>query len=212
MSLASFMSFDGLDVAAFLVCGVIGFFAGTFVPLGPPAIYTSILVSYHLFLAWLILGSNTAQKKAGVSLPVVHTAITHAACLLVILTPIAGAIASHSIPALGAPPAVSSDPITMAAEMEAMQRQRNALHLFQALCSSMAGLAIFERRWLFSAEKAEPSRPKEVPAPSAPAIQATAEDAAEWSRYLAQRPPGSRKPGVSLKAEYEQWLAARHKE
>jgi len=97
---------------------------------------------------------------------------------------------------------------------------------------------VFERRWLFSSEKTEkrpaqelqgqaaiPAAPGQAALPAganqaapaqataiaAAAIQATAEDAAAWNRYLAQRGPGAYKAGRSLKAEYEQWLVERYK-
>ena len=52
--------------------------------------------------------------------------------------------------------------------------------------------------------------PKREETPIGPVIiTATADDFQEWQRYLSQQKPGSRKPGSSLKTEYEQWLLAR---
>jgi hypothetical protein len=42
-------------------------------------------------------------------------------------------------------------------------------------------------------------------------LNATGQDYDEWMHYLAQRNPMERKPGSSLKEEYEQWLIARAK-
>ena len=82
MGLAVWLDLDGRDVAAFVVAGILGYWAGRLVPAGWWAIYTSILVSYHLFLGWLVL---TADHKAGVSLPIVSTIATHLACLTVVV-------------------------------------------------------------------------------------------------------------------------------
>jgi hypothetical protein len=40
---------------------------------------------------------------------------------------------------------------------------------------------------------------------------ATGDDYAAWSNYLAHRDPRLRKPGMSVKEEYEQWMLARIK-
>jgi hypothetical protein len=219
MSLATFEAFDGADIAAFVASMAVGFFASTFAPAGPASIYTSVLVSYHVFLGWLIFFAK-GHRQAGVSLPVAQTLVTHAACVLLIMSPIVTAVAKHVIPT---PDAVQdsatgpeADPnAAMAAQMEMMNRQRGLFRLVQVLCGSVAGLAVFERRWLFSSEKEgapKPVAPVVTPtAIEATAIKATAEDAQEWSRYLAQRKPGSYKAGSSLKAEYEQWLLERYK-
>jgi hypothetical protein len=74
---------------------------------------------------------------------------------------------------------------------------------------AIASLAIFERGWLFGGKIGEPE-PKREETPISPVvITATGDDFQEWQRYLAQQKPGTRKPGTSLKSEYEQWLLAR---
>ncbi len=82
MGLMSFLNLEGKDIVGFFLANLLGFLVGTLMPQGSWAIYTSILVSYHLYLAWLIVLDD---HKAGVSLPIVSTIITHAACLVVIL-------------------------------------------------------------------------------------------------------------------------------
>jgi hypothetical protein len=82
MGLAAWLDLDGRDIAAFVVAGLLGYGAGRLVPAGWWAIYTSILVSYHLFLAWLVL---SADQKAGLSLPIVSTIATHLACLTIVV-------------------------------------------------------------------------------------------------------------------------------
>jgi hypothetical protein len=206
VSISSFSSFEGPDFAAFAVSAAIGFFAGTFFPAGPAAIYVGILVSYHLFLAWLVFIKTTSQdagdKKAGISLPVVHTVLTHAACLVMILAPVA--IALHSMPSLFAHDPDSDDP---AVALTTMQTERHTMRLLQGVCGGIAALAIFERRWLFSSET--PQTPPSQPAPQpSSTLRSTADDAAEWQRYVAAN-QRSFPPGTSLKAEYQKWLAAR---
>lgn len=82
MGLAAWLDLDGRDVVAFVVSGLLGYCAGRLVPHGWWAIYTSILVSYHLFLAWLVLSSD---QTTGVSLPIASTIATHLACLTVVV-------------------------------------------------------------------------------------------------------------------------------
>ena len=206
---SSFSSFDGPDLLAFLVCAGIGYFIGSLVPAGAPSIYTTILVAYHLFLAWLILrvrsDSDEGAKKAGISLPIVHTLLTHAACLVVILAPVAAAL--HSMPFL-AHPAAAADPADPEAAMLQMDNATHVLRLIKGLCCAIAAFAVFERRWLFSSEASEKPKPQPAPPPAASAVRATGDDTLEWERYLA----ANRQCfplGTSIKAEYEKWLVAR---
>lgn len=207
MSLSSFASFEGPDIVAFIVCAAIGFFAGSFAPQDSGAsLYITVLVAYHLFLVWLIFLSGTsfsndgdAQKAAGISLPVWQTLLTHVACLAVILGTVA--TAAHKLAA----------PATAHGDTPAPDPQSYIIYqVARAIAGAMAGFAIFERRWLFSAEHPTHAAPREPEAPPSPVLQAaTADDMREWQQYLAQQKPGSRRPGSSLKAEYEQWLLAR---
>jgi hypothetical protein len=206
VSISSFSNFEGPDFVAFAVAAASGFFAGTFFPAGPTAIYVGVLVSYHLFLAWLVFirtaNTDAGVKKAGISLPIVHTVITHAACLVLILAPVA--IALHSMPSLLARSTDSDDPT---AAITTTETERHAMRLIQGVCGSIAALAVFERRWLFSSESNEAPRPQPAPQPSL-TVRSTADDAAEWQRYVAAN-QRSFPPGTSLKAEYQKWLAAR---
>ena len=82
MGLATLFNLDGKDIAAFVVAGLLGYLSGSLMPPGTWAVLTSILVSYHLFLFWLVI---TAENKAGVSLPIVSTIATHLSCLVLII-------------------------------------------------------------------------------------------------------------------------------
>ncbi|HEX9199183.1 MAG TPA: hypothetical protein VF865_06465 [Acidobacteriaceae bacterium] len=189
MGMMSFLNMEGGDLVAFVVSGVVGFIAGTMVPDHTLAIYVSILLSYHLFLAWLVFGSS--QKPVG-SLPVVMTALTHVACMTVVLGPVL--MARHTTPMFG---------------------------LFRY---SIAALALFERGWLHAAAGTRKRQPQEerpveapepvpeaVPAPPA-RIRTTPEDQAAWREYLAQRGAGMTRAGMTMQAEYEQWLRRRYKD
>ena len=208
MSLSSFSNFEGPDIAAFLACAALGFFAGTLAPEGSGAsLYVTVLVAYHLFLAWLVFLSNTSfseegdsRKDAAMALPVVHTLLTHAACLAVILGSVASAV--HKLAQLHADPQ----------DLGAPHSDGYAIYqIAKVVCGAMAGLAIFERRWLFSAEPAmRTAHPTLQTAPLSPVLEAaTGDDMRDWQHYLAQKKPGSRPLGSSIKAEYEQWLMAR---
>ena len=175
MGLAAWLNLKGTDVGAFVVAALIGYLAAFLMPPGWWAVYISILVSYHLFLAWLVL---TADNESGISLPIVSTIATHLACMVVVL---ALGLGSHRTSPFG---------------------------LFRY---GIAGLAIFERAWLFSG-KGTPASVQiadEVVPSASPILTATAEDYRDWQLYLAQQKAGSRKMGSSLKAEYEQWLLTR---
>ena len=82
MGLATLFNLDGKDIAAFVVASLLGYLSASLVPAGTWAVLTSILVSYHLFLAWLVI---TAENEAGVSLHIVSTIATHMACLVLIV-------------------------------------------------------------------------------------------------------------------------------
>jgi len=182
MGLMSFLNMEGEDLAAFVAAGVVGFFAATLVPDPRLAVYVSILISYHVFLAWLVFGSS--NKPVG-SLPIVHTVLTHMACMVVVLGPVL--VARHATPVFG---------------------------LFRY---GIAALALFERGWLHTAAGTAQRKPKEetvAAAPvavGAPKIRTTPEDQAAWREYLAQRGPGMTRAGLTMQAEYEQWLRARRK-
>jgi hypothetical protein len=85
---------------------------------------------------------------------------------------------------------------------------RRYIPFFGIFRYAIAALAIFERGWLFGGQIGEEPKLEEAPIPAV-VVSATADDFQEWQRHLAQQKPGSRKPGTSLKAEYEQWLLAR---
>ena len=72
----------GSDWLALICACALGFLAGLFVPQGWWSIYTSILLSYHLFLAWLLV---TAKDKVQTVRPLSYAIAIHAACLASLL-------------------------------------------------------------------------------------------------------------------------------
>ncbi|MGA2671695.1 MAG: hypothetical protein ABSE99_00595 [Terracidiphilus sp.] len=175
MGLAAWLDLDPMDVFVFMVCGLLGFVLGLLLPAGAWAIYGSILLSYHLFLAWLVV---TADHQTGFSLPVVSTILTHAACLTLVI---------------------------------ALALGRQHIPFFGFIRYGIAGLALFERGWLFSGNtKMKMEAVANAPLPDA-VVNATGEDYEQWLKHLATRNPMARKPGTSLKDEYHEWLVTRAK-
>jgi hypothetical protein len=171
--------------AVCLACSLIGFLVAHYLFSGMWAVYAYILISYHLFLAWLVI---TAEHKTGFSLPIISTILTHLACLALV---IGFTIERHYVPFFG------------------------LIRYF------IPALAPFECTWLFSANpaKLEEEKKKETPAPaefkaavSRAIATATGDDYEAWSQYLAHRDPRLRKPGMSVKEEYERWMLARAKD
>jgi hypothetical protein len=83
-----------VNTAVFVVSTIVGYLLGHFLP-GAWAIFVSLLVSYHLFLAWLVF---SADHETGFSLPIGSTILTHLACLMVL---IGIGIGRHYVPLFG---------------------------------------------------------------------------------------------------------------
>jgi hypothetical protein len=76
-----------MNVVVYIVCAALGYLAGSFLPPGMWALSVSVLISYHLFLVWLLL---TAEHEVGFSMPIVSSILTHVACLVVVVVMILG--------------------------------------------------------------------------------------------------------------------------
>lgn len=173
-----------MRIVVYLICSACGFLAGYFLPDGAWQVFVSILVSYHLFLIWLVI---TAEHKTGMSLPIGPTILTHMACLAIVVS---------------------------------LGMGRNVIPYFGLIRYFIPAIAPFECTWLFSAnpaklteekEKEIPNSAEEKAAVSRAIAAATGDDYEAWSHYLAHRDPRLRKPGISVKEEYEQWMLARVK-
>ncbi|MGD0800232.1 MAG: hypothetical protein ABR906_02840 [Terracidiphilus sp.] len=168
----AWLNLKGQDIVAFVISGLLGFFAAFYITNLWVAIFTSILVSYHLFLAWLIIDSD---RKAGFSMPIASTILTHLACMVLVV-----------VLGLG-----------------------RHIPFFGFLRYGIAGLAIFERGWLFSGStKLHENRPIADPITTTVAA-ATANDHEEWLHFVAQQRRPFPRPGTTLQSEYERWMAAR---
>lgn len=92
MGMSAWLDLKGRDIAAFLVAAGIGFLSSLVLPPAPWEAYVPILVTYHLFLAWLIL---TEDREIGLAMPIVSTILTHLACMAVVASFVSG---RHFIP------------------------------------------------------------------------------------------------------------------
>jgi hypothetical protein len=67
--------------AAGLIFTLVGYVIANYMLEGPVAVYVSMLLSYHLFLGFLV----AANRQRGMSLPIGPTIRTHLACLAIML-------------------------------------------------------------------------------------------------------------------------------
>lgn len=189
----AWLDLEPTDIAAYVVSDILG--CMVFFWLMPNiflAVIVSIFVSYHLFLAWLVLSSD---NETGLSFRIVTSIFTHLACIVIVYLcsafVIALSVAGHFIPFY-------------------LYLMLRPIRYVVALC--VPALAIFERFWLLSG-----GRKKEIPAAvqaaaasqAATLLSSTADDHAEWLNYVARQKPPFPKPGSSLKGEYEKWMLAR---
>jgi hypothetical protein len=190
---------EPLDVGAYIVSDLIGMIIFFWLRQDlQVAILVSIFVSFHLFLAWLVI---TADHEIGFSLPVMTTIFTHLACMVVVY------LCSALVQALSIAGAFL--PIYIYLFLRPIRS-------VVAVC--IPGVAIFERYWLFSGGK---KKKKEVPLTGAAAAiaaetaaaadEATAEDYEAWLKHLSTRHPSTVKRGLTVKQEYEQFVLARAK-
>jgi len=71
-----------MKFAAYVLSTLIGFLAGRYLFADSSAVYASLLISYHLFLAYLVFLEN---KEKGLSLLLLPTILTHTACIALLL-------------------------------------------------------------------------------------------------------------------------------
>jgi len=86
MGLLAFLNLGGSDAVAFAISCLIGFFAGCAVPSGGLEIFTSLLVSYHLFLAWLVF---SGKYKTAMPTSLLAAGVTHVCCMVLLIVPVA---------------------------------------------------------------------------------------------------------------------------
>lgn len=71
-----------MKIFAYIISSLIGFAIGHYLLQGAVAAFASILISYHLYLVYLVL---TAQHEKGLSFPVGQAIVTHLAFLVVLV-------------------------------------------------------------------------------------------------------------------------------
>ncbi len=69
---------ESMAILAYVISAAIGYALGHYLLDGAAAAYASILVSYHLFLGFLVFA---ADQKKGLSMPIMQTIMTHSAVL-----------------------------------------------------------------------------------------------------------------------------------
>ncbi len=197
MGLIAWLDLEVPDVAAYIISDIIGSVVYLFLRESTSlALSASILLSFHLFLAWLLITSS----RKGLSLSIFATILTHLACLVIVYLCVS--VLSALSQSVGLIPIYA---------LLVLRPIRYVLDL------CIPGLAVFERAWLFSEGNGE----KEIPVTAksaalaadkkAAAASATREDYEAWLSYVAKRNPSSAKRGMTLKDEYEEWMVARLK-
>jgi hypothetical protein len=218
----------------FVVCSLIGYLLGRFLPQGAWSAYAPILISYHLYLVWLVI---IADHETGFSMPVTHTILTHAAFLAAL---VGLAVGRNYVPFFGLirifVPSLAPFEFKMLlsggmAKKQAPQEAASS----EPLAIPAPPLATGVAPPVVSSETApQAAIAPEISAPrvSVPQISTSAQVSASpqasrgmgfvepdsrfnnddhnaWVRYLAQPRRAFRKPGTSVEDEFNKWLAAR---
>lgn len=170
----------GIDLLVFFAACFIGMLAQAYLPDGPLWTGVGALISYHLFLAWLLISSD---QGVPLGRDTIATITTHLACSAVVYS------VAWSAQAIGNYGIIASVPGV------------------RFLGYIITLLAIHEQRWLLTGQRriAQSQQP-EAPSPD---LTLTGEDYEEFLSYLAARDPLSLRPGTSVTSEYTQWRLAR---
>jgi hypothetical protein len=180
-----------MKAVSFLISAAVGYLIGYFFGHGAAATFASILISYHVYLGLLIA---LAEREGGFSFPIGPTILTHTACLAVLISL-----------ALG----------------------RDHIPFFAIIRIFVPALAPFEANWLFGGErkKAAQTNTAKAAAPISAANASvveitparslyeasTGDDFEEFLQHMKTGKRPFRKPGMTVRQEYELWLAARAK-
>jgi len=175
---------------AFLICSLVGYLIARFMPPGALGLYVSMLVSYHLYLGWLVI---SAEHEAGFSLPILSTVFTHLCCLGVLLSlpSLRHVIPYFSFLRFG---------VTYLAAYECQW-------LFRSHSARK------------EPENPEPSVAQDAvkttdPAPM-PVVRLVTvggdDDHEAWLKHLARRTPATMRRGLSVKEEHDEFMRARAK-
>jgi len=203
----------GVNSIVFVVCSLIGYLWAHYLLKGNWATYTSILLSYHLFLVWLLI---TAEHKAGFSMPVVPTALTHFACLMLL---VGIAASARHIPYFGLirlfVPALAPFEVTWLFNASTSAKPEASKPRMKAAKLRVPPPREDSIRWVDKKKKSwrerRRDREQELAAIDASALrEATAEDYEAWLDFVSHRTGATlRRPGCTVKQEYQEFLITR---
>ena len=220
-----------MNKVVFVACSLIGYLIGHYFGAGAIAVYSSIMISYHLYLVFLVV---TSEKRTGLSLPIVQTILTHVACVgMVVLL----AMGRHFIPFFGIVrlfiPAIApfeADWLFSGGKkkvMLAIDPAPDAVAPVAAVLSvADPGLASSARASNAAAVAAPALAPSEIVAPAAVVASASAasvmpaarsfatttgEEYEEFLTHLREGKRPFRKPGMTVRQEFDAWLGAKSK-
>lgn len=170
------------------------------------ATYAYILIVYHLVLAFKVL---TSDKKAGLSLPIGQAILTHLAIVGVL---IGIAVLRHQIPFFGLirlflPGLAPFEAGWLFSGEQAKIERLNNDEAIQAATVRVEAIP--------DGAVAQSQVPAQVPAPAAVPVSlyesSTGEDFNDFLTLMQQGKRPFRKPGISVREEYELWLTHRAK-
>jgi hypothetical protein len=192
----------------FLACSGIGYLIAHFFGDGPLTTYAAILISYHLYLAFLVV---IAEKETRLSLPIGHTILTHLACLAAV---IGLAVGRHYIPFFSIVrlfiPGLAPFEVGWLFSGSAKKPAPGA--------ELSSGVAVLASTLVAEAPAAVAVAPGAAVAGASAALTTSLYDSStgeEYEEFLKLMQAGKRpyrKPGLSVREEYEMWLAARSKQ
>jgi hypothetical protein len=207
--------------AGFLICSGIGYLIGHYMGNGALAAYLSILVSYHLYLGFLVM---IAEKETGFSLPIAQSIVTHTACLALV---VGIAMGRHSIPFFGVIslliPAIAPFEVTWlfsGGRKKAVTTEDLLTRILPAVAPAVTkptapGLALpAEPGDTLAAPQNEFAAATPITFGSATSslfATSTGEQYEEFLKLLHEGKRPFRKPGQAIRDEYEVWLADRAK-
>ena len=175
---------------AFLICSLVGYLIVRLMPPGAFGLYLSMLVSYHLYLGWLMI---SAEHEAGFSLPILSTIFTHLCCLGVVvsLPSLRHVIPYFSFLRFGVT-------YLAAYECQWLFRSHSARKVPENPAPSVAQDAT---------KTIDP-----VPVHVAQLVTVGGDDDHDaWLKHLAQRTPATMRRGLSVKEEHDEFMRARAK-
>lgn len=186
-----------------LLCSGFGYLLAKQLPDGPWAAYVPLLVSYHLFLAYLAFTEN---QKTGLSMPIGQTVITHSAFLALLISL---AVGRHYVPFFGLirifiPALAPFEATWLFSGGRPRKPKEEASPLFAPIPEAEPALAT---------ACASAATTVSAGTVSAGAMGSTSmEDYDAFLVYLraARRP--FRKPGITIQDEYKLWYADRVKQ